>query len=365
MKNLLILTLAAVMLLTACVHHAPKGESTGELCYTVDRVSPSDRPDGTEPQTEALSEPESASSDTGDASESTVTESEAKSEPVTEPEAVHVSGITLTVYELWLRVGESFMPIVTMSPENAADKGEEWTSSDTTVATVDPYGNIFGVSEGECTVTVTSTDNADVSAQVKLHVLAKETESETASSTDPEPDLPASDNGLTYINGILVVNKTYSLPEDYNPGVDPTAQEALYAMFADAAKEGLSLWVKSGVRTYADQKWQYNVYAERDGKELADTYSARPGHSEHQTGLAFDLNSLYKSFADTPEGKWLAANCHRYGFIIRYPAGKEHLTGYMYEPWHVRYVGTEHAAALYESGLCLEEYLGITSVYSY
>ena len=170
---------------------------------------------------------------------------------------------------------------------------------------------------------------------------------------------------MTYINGILVVNKTYALPADYNPGVNPEAQDALYAMFAAAKAEGLSLWVKSGVRTYADQKWRYNIYVQRDGKALADTYSARPGHSEHQTGLAFDLNSLYKSFGDTAEGIWLAANCHKYGFIIRYPAGKEHITGYMYEPWHVRYVGIEHATALFESGLCLEEYLDITSEYNY
>ena len=203
-----------------------------------------------------------------------------------------------------------------------------------------------------------------------------ETEPETLPTpveTEPETLPPSADNGnapapvegqLTYIDGILVVNKTYPLPADYNPGVDATAYEALTDMFSAAAAEGLSLWVKSGFRSYNDQYWQYNYYAERDGVALADTYSARAGHSEHQSGLAFDLNSLYKSFGNTAEGQWLAANCYKYGFIIRYPEGKEHITGYMYEPWHVRYVGIDAATAMYTAGVCLEEYLGITSSYA-
>ena len=201
------------------------------------------------------------------------------------------------------------------------------------------------------------------------------TEPETTAATEPvyvettpavaEPVAGLTQiDGVTYVNGILVANKTYALPADYNPGVSAETQNALDTMFAAAAAEGLSLWVRSGVRTYNDQYWQYNVYVQRDGQALADTYSARPGHSEHQSGLGFDINSIYKSFADTAEGQWLAANCHKYGFIIRYPAGKEHITGYMYEPWHIRYLGVDVATAVYESGLCLEEYLGITSAYA-
>ena len=83
------------------------------------------------------------------------------------------------------------------------------------------------------------------------------------------------------------------------------------------------------------------------------------GQSEHQTGLAFDINSTEWEFEYTPEGQWLANHCHEYGFIIRYMRGKEGITGYSYEPWHIRYVGTEHSTAIYESGLCLEEYLGV------
>ena len=169
----------------------------------------------------------------------------------------------------------------------------------------------------------------------------------------------------TYIDGILIANKTYALPSDYNPGVDPQAERALNEMIAAAKKEGLTIFMRSGFRSYSYQKDLYNSYVSRDGKAAADRYSARPGHSEHQTGLAFDVNSLSSGFGTTPEGRWVAKNCWKYGFIIRYPEGKESITGYQYEPWHVRYLGKETAKKVYDSGLCLEEYLGITSKYNY
>lgn len=172
-------------------------------------------------------------------------------------------------------------------------------------------------------------------------------------------------NGIVYVNGILVANKTYSLPSDYNPGdLTPECDTAYMKMKNAAAADGISIFIVSGFRSYATQDSLYSRYCASDGKAEADTYSARPGHSEHQTGLAMDLNSLSSSFADTPEGKWLAANAWKYGFILRYPSDKVGITGYIYEPWHFRYVGTEHAQAIYESGLCLEEYLGINSVYA-
>ena len=92
---------------------------------------------------------------------------------------------------------------------------------------------------------------------------------------------------------------------------------------------------------------------------MADTYSARPGHSEHETGLAYDIGEIDNNYGETPAGTWLAQHAHEFGFIIRYPKGKEDITKYQYEPWHVRYVGTEHAAKIYEQDLTLEEYLGI------
>ena len=189
--------------------------------------------------------------------------------------------------------------------------------------------------------------------------ITSEKTTEKKSHTDIQVD------GITYIDGVMVVNKSYALPSDYNPGVNSEAQSALNEMFSSASGDGISLWVQSGFRSYSYQKQLYDNYAAQDGKAAADRYSARPGHSEHQTGLAFDLNSLSTSFGETPEGKWLANNCWKYGFIIRYPQGKESITGYMYEPWHVRYLGKDTAKAVYESGLTLEEYLGINSQYSY
>ncbi len=172
------------------------------------------------------------------------------------------------------------------------------------------------------------------------------------------------ENGIVYINGVLIANKTYALPEDYNPnGLHPDAKAAFEQMKEAAAAEGISLKIVSGYRSYSQQSKTYNNYVSRDGQDLADRYSARPGHSEHQSGLAMDINACENWFADSPEGIWLAAHCAEYGFIIRYPKDKEAETGYMYEPWHIRYLGTDLAAAVTQSGLCLEEYLGITSSY--
>ena len=171
-------------------------------------------------------------------------------------------------------------------------------------------------------------------------------------------------DGITYVNGILIANKTYALPADYAPGgILPDAQAAFDEMKADAAKEGIYLSIVSGYRSYTYQGQLYSGYVNRDGKAAADTYSARAGHSEHQTGLAMDINNAGSSFNNTKEAKWLAANCVKYGFILRYPQGKEDITGYMYESWHVRYLGRELAKEVSDSGLTLEEFLCIDSKY--
>jgi D-alanyl-D-alanine carboxypeptidase len=115
----------------------------------------------------------------------------------------------------------------------------------------------------------------------------------------------------------------------------------------------------SGFRSYSRQKTIYNNYVAIDGVTKADTYSARPGHSEHQTGLAFDVGAIDDNYGNTAAGKWLANNAHKYGFIIRYPKGKTHITGYKYEPWHIRYIGTNHATTIYNKQITLEEYLNV------
>lgn len=172
-------------------------------------------------------------------------------------------------------------------------------------------------------------------------------------------------DGVTYIDGIIIANKTYSLPEYFGSGEDPQALEAFYKMQSDAAAVGLNIYIVSGYRSYDTQRFTYNYFCNERGQEQADKVSARPGHSEHQTGLAFDINSTSFAFTDTPEAKWLNDNCNKYGFIIRYPEDKEEITGYSYESWHIRYLGIEKAQEIAKSGLTLEEYLGITSKYSY
>lgn len=172
-------------------------------------------------------------------------------------------------------------------------------------------------------------------------------------------------DGVTYIDGYLIANKTYSLPADYGNGLTAEMQSAFNRMSAAAKADGLKIYIVSGFRSYSAQKKLYKKYADRDGTEKADTYSARAGHSEHQSGLAADVNSVKNSFAGTPEGIWLASHCYEYGFIIRYPQGKTDETGYKYEPWHIRYVGKELAAKLYNGGdwITMEDYFGITSKY--
>lgn len=172
-------------------------------------------------------------------------------------------------------------------------------------------------------------------------------------------------DGITYIDGILIANKTYSLPSNYGSGLTIETQNAFNQMKNAARSDGITIEIISGFRSYSRQSNIYNNYVAHDGKENADRYSARAGHSEHQTGLAMDINSLNVAFENTKEGKWLKNNSYKYGFILRYTKEGENITGYMYEPWHYRYVGVELATKLYNNGnwIPLEEYFGITSKY--
>lgn len=140
------------------------------------------------------------------------------------------------------------------------------------------------------------------------------------------------------------------------------AADAVEALFAAAKKDGIELFGVSGYRSYNTQRWLWNYNVRKKGEAAASRYNASPGMSEHQTGLALDVSSesvglqLTEPFGDTKEGLWLADNAHRFGFILRYPEGKEQITGYSYEPWHIRYVGTETAGAIYKNKLTLEEW---------
>lgn len=190
---------------------------------------------------------------------------------------------------------------------------------------------------------------------------------------------------VTNPNDILtIVNKTYRLPRDYAPtdltipniafpfdGTDDRkrmrkeAADKLEELFTAATQDGIELFGISGYRSYATQSQIFpsNV-VRRNSFEAANKTSAFPGESEHQTGLAMDVSSrsagftLEESFGNTNEGIWVKDNAHKYGFIIRYPKGKENITGYTYEPWHLRYVGVQAATEIYSLNTTLEEYLG-------
>lgn len=174
------------------------------------------------------------------------------------------------------------------------------------------------------------------------------------------PDVP------TIKNGFIIANKKNPLPSDYNKGEDQTAREAFDKMAAAAKVDGFELFAFSTFRSYERQVDLYNQYVEKDGQAAADRYSARPGFSEHQTGLAFDIGEVNfeqhwasSSFGETPAGQWVAQNAHLYGFIMRYPLGKEEITGYMHEAWHFRYVGVVPATDIYTNKQTLEEYLDL------
>ncbi len=256
---------------------------------------------------------------------------------------------------LTVEVGKSITPEFS---DGSAKDVTKWESNNESVAIVSQYGDITGISVGIAKI------NAYVKNSDEILTLTVDVIPCSDGSFSMKGYKIVEKEGLTYIDDILIANKSYSLPMDYEPGIDYEAENAFYEMQSNASYEGLDIYIASGFRSYEDQDRIYNNYASYDGYEAADTYSARPGHSEHQTGLAFDLNSIETSFADTAEGQWIKDNAHKYGFIIRYPEGKEDITGYMYEPWHIRYLGIEKATEVYESGLTLEEFLGIDSVYA-
>lgn len=275
-----------------------------------------------------------------------------------------LSALRLDQTQVGLLVGQTAELTVSIEPADAFLPELVWSSDAENVAVVE-NGAITAVGEGSCKVRVSSAENAAVYAEATVTVTAESAVIEVDPGTVGRPEPTVEEiNGITYVNGIVIINKTYDCPEDYAPGIDPDARAAFYEMQAAAAEDGIDIWVLSAYRSYELQQTLYNNYCARDGQEAADTYSARPGHSEHHSGLCYDVNSLEFDFGETAEGKWLAEHCVEYGFIIRYPKGCEAHTGYQYEPWHIRYLGKELAAEVAESGLCLEQYLGITSEYA-
>lgn len=200
----------------------------------------------------------------------------------------------------------------------------------------------------------------------------------TTQTESPAPVAPVFDKAKYSIDDPasiwVIVNKKRPLPSSYAPNdlvgqlrSEPSGK--LQELLAAAAANGASMRILSGYRSYATQNSTYNAYVAKDGQAAADRYSARPGHSEHQTGLAADLGNgtcdLEICFGTTVAGKWLAANAHTYGFTISYPESKEAITGYQYEPWHIRYVGIELASELKKANQTLGEFFGLPATPSY
>ena len=158
---------------------------------------------------------------------------------------------------------------------------------------------------------------------------------------------------------IIVANKHYPMSKDYYPGENATAKAAFLKLIAQMKEEGYAISDNySGFRSYATQAQLYQSYVNQEGQAAADRYSARPGYSEHQTGLAFDvIGTDGQLVEDSSAAQWLLEHAPDYGFVVRYPRGKESITGYMHEEWHLRYIGKE-AKDIAASGLTLEEYYG-------
>ena len=188
----------------------------------------------------------------------------------------------------------------------------------------------------------------------------------TPPTQEEAPKTPETITEPTFVKGVLIANKQHPLPATYAPGENEEAKEAFFAMRTAGDTEGFDLVAFSTYRSYDYQDELYHRYVDQHSQAEADRFSARPGYSEHQTGLGFDIGEVGQeihwasdSFKDTAAAKWLSENAHNFGFILRYPEGKEHITGYQYESWHFRYLGVELATKVYNSGITLEEYLNI------
>ncbi|MCA9325645.1 M15 family metallopeptidase [Candidatus Saccharibacteria bacterium] len=177
----------------------------------------------------------------------------------------------------------------------------------------------------------------------------------------------------TYVPSDLVLpDVTQRVPGTTEMKLRKAAAVALEKMFAAAAKQNINLLVSTAYRGYSYQATLYNGYVARQGKAVADTQSARPGYSEHQTGWAVDIRAqsgkcpVEQCFGNLPEGKWLAANAYKYGFLLRYPEGKQKITGYEYEPWHFRYIGTYLSKEMHRTGTeTMEEFFDVSGGTSY
>lgn len=251
---------------------------------------------------------------------------------------------------------------------NGANGADADTDNDADAGNNAGDGNSSGTSDGQ----------AEAADQGNAADGNPSTSEDSGSKNDTSGDKAAAADPFSIA---VLINKQFALPEDYEPTdlvypdvhftfkekiekrmMRKEAAAALEELFAGAEKDGVYLAGVSAYRSHSTQTALFNRYVEKDGEEKAKTYSAVPGHSEHETGLAIDVSgsdgkcAAESCFGDTKEADWLAEHAAEYGFIIRYPEGKEDITGYKYEPWHLRYVGKEISADIAERGITLEEY---------
>ena len=214
----------------------------------------------------------------------------------------------------------------------------------------------------------TTTSNQTTQKDNKKSTTKENTKSDNNNENTPSTNgkTPETVNQPTIINGIVLANKKHPLPANYNPGENPTARQKVNKLISDAQALGLNVSNQvSGFRAYETQAGLYNNYVASQGKQEADRFSARPGYSEHQTGLVFDLidnqgqllGAEGTSESSKKAAEWLDKNAHKYGFIVRYKPQFVEKTGYMEESWHIRYVGEDVAKTIYEKNISLEEYL--------
>jgi len=210
----------------------------------------------------------------------------------------------------------------------------------------------------------TKTTTTDTTTTAKTTSASTEASSEESSTKDIATEKQQSSQGSGMADVSLgyqmVVNKKHALPSTYAPGEDPTAGAQVKKLIQKMQELEYPISdVYSGYRSYEYQEQLYNNYVAREGKEAADTYSARPGYSEHQTGLVVDVtkeNGSFLKFGNTKEFEWMKENAHKYGFILRYTKEFESITGYTSEPWHYRYVGIDIASYIHEHPMSYEEY---------
>ena len=262
--------------------------------------------------------------------------------------------------------------VIVIKKSKSADPYVEILVTDNSGEKIKPSieGDFNGNKEGTYKVTIKAEDSSGNKAEKPVTIKVT---SHQISTKVQDKDFVAKngsdakfEDGVLMIDGHAIINKSYGAPAKFNPGPQSDSEMA-YARLIDAASsDGIRLFIMSSYIDYANQEGFYNRQVANLGEKEANRYFAKAGHSDNQSGEAFDLNRMNSSFDGTDEAKWLSKNCWKYGFVIRYPEGSEKYTGFAPQSWHIRYVGDKTAKELYNKGkwISIEEYYGLPSKYA-